>query len=740
MFSANRSGARQGLRVRGWASARVTVSLTAGAGLTAAMLVGGVSAAQAADPVMDQFLFTGEEETWTVPEGYDSVTIILAGGSGGTDVQGFPGGGGAVLSWSSLPVQPGQQCTLGVGQGGQIDEDAVISGSGGGAASYLDCDFDVAITAVAGGGGGGGATTGGEGGTLDGGFGGDILGSTGGEGATTTTDGDGGVPADDTKGGAGSPGFQGGGKGGSSQQAGCTPIATNSAGGQSPDPILKGGDGGDRCSFGRPGGGGGGGVFSGGGGAGYNTGGSTGGGGGSSSWTGVEPSIDAEVPSASRAPGRDGTVVFISTVTPGRQGAAFVPVEPYRVYDSRQGGGPLAGGQSRVVGTGVPEGAVAVAYNLTATGMTGSGFLAVSPGDAAAGGTSTLNYTGVGQTWANAFVSGVDGDGQVRVTAGGAATQFIVDVVGYYVPLTPPPTAAAAAAVAAAPGVGAAAAVGGWPSVGAGAGFESLFIPLVPTRAYDSRDIGAGGPLGAGAPRKVNVTAAGAVPAGATAVAYTLTQTGTTGTGFLTVGPAGQAQPDVSSINWFTANQTSANSSVVAVDEGFVDVWAGSSNGGSAQFVIDVLGYFLPVPEAPWAGAFTPIDPQRAYDSRVDQPAGPIAGGQGFTTSMAVEGVAEDAVAVAYNLTATGTTGSGFLTTVPGDVLSPPVASTINWWRPNQTLANGSVVDVPQFDRLVKAKGAQAQGTLGLPVTTFAGGGSTQYVIDVAGYYTFALN
>ena len=349
---------------RARSAAGLAASLGAGVGLTAAMLVGGVAPAHAADPLPEQFLFTGQEETWTAPPGYNAVDIILVGGSGGTEVDSIPGGGGAVLLWRDLPVQPGQQCTLGVGQGGQIDEEVVVSGAGGGAASYVDCQLDVAVTGVAGGGGGGGATTGGDGGTLDAGAGGDSesSGSSGGAGATTVGDGLGGVPGNAELGGAGSAGFEGGGRGGSSQAAGCTPVATSSAGGESPDPLFMGGDGGDRCAFGRPGGGGGGGVFSGGGGAGYSTGGSTGGGGGASDWTGVEPEIDAEQQTTSRSPGRDGTVVFISKSVPVEERAALVPVEPYRVYDSREGDGPLGVGESRLVGTGVPAGAVAVAY------------------------------------------------------------------------------------------------------------------------------------------------------------------------------------------------------------------------------------------------------------------------------------------------------------------------------------------------------------------------------------------
>lgn len=427
------------------------------------------------------------------------------------------------------------------------------------------------------------------------------------------------------------------------------------------------------------------------------------------------PVAIASLPSGSLAVANSaaGSVtVYGASVVP--LGAVFVPVEPYRAYDSRTAAGPLVSGQPRMVPTNVPAGAKAVAYNLTATGMTGSGYLAVSPGDAPAGGTSTLNYAAAAQTWANAAISGVDDQGQLMVAATGAPTQFIVDVVGYFKDSGPIPLAGTS-----------------------GVGVESLFIPLIPTRAYDSRDLGAGGPLAIGAPRTVNVTAGGLVPPDATAVAYTVTQTGTTGRGVLTIGPSGSPMPTVSNINWFETNQTSANSSVVAIQDGKVDVWVQSSSGGSTQFVIDVLGFFLPSVEVPWAGAYTPIDPQRAYDSRVDQPAGPINGGEGFTTSMAVAGVPPEAVAVSFNLTATGGTGTGFLTTTPGTSLAPPVASTINWWQPNQTLANASIVDLPLLGPGGRAPGSGPRGTLGLPVTTFAGGGSTQFILDVSGYFTF---
>ena len=41
---------------------------------------------------------------------------------------------------------------------------------------------------------------------------------------------------------------------------------------------------------------------------------------------------------------------------------------------------------------------------------------------------------------------------------------------------------------------------------------------------------------------------------------------------------------------------------------------------------------------------------------------------------------------------------------------------------------------------VLKSKRTRGWSAPGWPVTTFAGGGSTQYVIDVAGYYTFDFN
>jgi|JI10StandDraft_1071094.scaffolds.fasta_scaffold122725_3 hypothetical protein len=137
---------------------------------------------------------------------------------------------------------------------------------------------------------------------------------------------------------------------------------------------------------------------------------------------------------------------------------AFHPIATARVYDSRWTGiilnvikGPLVVGASsrlvycddkRALATGlvtvndlVPAGATAIAYNLTVTGMTGRGFLAVEPGGTADYGGSAINWSPGPTALANASVVKLDASRRVSVFVGGdpgSSTHFIIDVVGYY--------------------------------------------------------------------------------------------------------------------------------------------------------------------------------------------------------------------------------------------------------------------------------------------------------------------
>lgn len=132
----------------------------------------------------------------------------------------------------------------------------------------------------------------------------------------------------------------------------------------------------------------------------------------------------------------------------------FVPLaEPCRLVDTREPGTyfqpPLVAGEVRaLMGVeglcGVPLEAKALEANITATNTLGAGYLALMrpagriPANPQPK-TSVLNFTGPGQTVANAaFVHmGETGshhwDGSFWIVAGGSGTDLVIDIAGYYI-------------------------------------------------------------------------------------------------------------------------------------------------------------------------------------------------------------------------------------------------------------------------------------------------------------------
>lgn len=447
-----------------------------------------------------------------------------------------------------------------------------------------------------------------------------------------------------------------------------------------------------------------------------------------------------------------GTESALVTTTPAVPvKTQFTPIEPARVFDSRWpeitgiDTGPLSPGadpQGRKISVKdgrnkdgvvpgkenvVPVGATAVAFNITVAGQTASGYASVAPGSVTTPpGASTINWSGAGQTMANGFVSGIDGNRDLRVHVGSRGeTAAIVDIVGYYSPQAAPsgPSSNAVAL----------------------ADSQSVFVPISPTRVYQSTKFGGDGKLfnskGDYKARPVQVakaidnaglpTGPDMVPAGATGIAYNVTITGTSGSGYLAIAPGDKlnSAPAVSVINWSGLNQTQANATVVGIgpinadgDRGIGVFPAPSDNGGYTHFIIDVVGYFIPKAQDTTAkGAeFVAIPPMRAYSSIVA--GGQLPGGSNRVTSVGLDkGIPTGASAVAFNLTITGSEASGYLSVTPGDNATDPTTSTINW-SGSVTKANGSMVGV-DTSRQVK---------------TYAGGRSpakTHYLLDIAGYY-----
>ncbi|MEV6210355.1 S53 family peptidase [Kitasatospora sp. NPDC051914] len=263
--------------------------------------------------------------------------------------------------------------------------------------------------------------------------------------------------------------------------------------------------------------------------------------------------------------------------TPDTAGATFKPLAPTRLFDTRYAGDAnvaqapvggkkkidvkVAGGVSaKGVSLGVPDtGVTAVVLNTTVTRGQGNGWMAVYPTDPT--GTfvpksSNLNWTN-GQTVPNLVVVPVGADGKVTFYNGLDGTvDVLADVFGYFT------------------------------SDASG----SKFHVAGPKRLVDTRT-GKGAPyagkIGDGNVLHVNLNDNG-VLSGATSVVLNITVTNTQWGGYLNAWPGGTARPASSNLNWTAGSQTIANSVIVPVNNGTVDIATNSP----ADVIVDLMGYY----------------------------------------------------------------------------------------------------------------------------------------------------
>ncbi|MES2948119.1 MAG: hypothetical protein V4858_06195 [Pseudomonadota bacterium] len=252
--------------------------------------------------------------TWMVPAGVTSVSIVATGGGGG-GYNGGLGGSGCTVT-ATVAVTPGASIPVGVGGGG--GGSAAGAGGGGGSSSFQI--NNPANMVIAGGGGGGGfsnamgdsAGSACAGGVAAGGNGTAVSGSTypglggnGGVGGAGGNSGGGNIGGTGGSGLAGAGGAgtsDGGGGGGSGSGAGGLPASTAGTGGAGGGAGGAAGSGGNGKGGGGAGwGGGGGGATSGGGGA-----------GGSAPVTGASYAM-AGNGGASNSSGGDGSVTITYT-------------------------------------------------------------------------------------------------------------------------------------------------------------------------------------------------------------------------------------------------------------------------------------------------------------------------------------------------------------------------------------------------------------------------------------------
>ncbi len=126
--------------------------------------------------------------------------------------------------------------------------------------------------------------------------------------------------------------------------------------------------------------------------------------------------------------------------------AAFVPVTPCRLFDTREAPhtvgvrstplGPSETASFQVRGTNgnctLPNDLQAVVMNVTATGMDKTSYLTVYPAGVDKPTTSSVNWNAGEQAIANAVTSAVSGTGEISIFNNAGTTNVVADVVGYY--------------------------------------------------------------------------------------------------------------------------------------------------------------------------------------------------------------------------------------------------------------------------------------------------------------------
>ncbi|MHB1500011.1 MAG: IPT/TIG domain-containing protein [Candidatus Dormibacteria bacterium] len=380
--------------------------------------------------------------------------------------------------------------------------------------------------------------------------------------------------------------------------------------------------------------------------------------------------------------------------------AAYTPLVPARVEDTRTGSGLPGSGQPpgpggtitiQVAGEGgVPaSGVQAVLINLTVVGPTQAGYVTAYPAGVTLPLASTVDFQ-AGVTKANLALVTLGRGGAISLFNAFGTTQVVVDVEGWY------------AATAQTSGAG-------------------LLNSVYPQRIVDTRPKSghpyAGQALGPGQSLTVQVAGVGGIPAsGAQSVVMNMTETGATAASFLTVFPAGSAQPQASNLN-FLAGQTAANQVVMELgSSGQVTIY---NHAGTVNVILDVAGWY-----GSSGTSLATVVPARAVDTRSGSGqayAGKTLGkDQLLTVDLGgLAGIPTSGVtAVAINVTVTNTTAAGALLVGPGGQ-AVPSTSEVNWSK-GQTSEN----------LVIMAVGPSASINLyNLSL------GSTDVVIDVYGWY-----
>jgi hypothetical protein len=403
-------------------------------------------------------------------------------------------------------------------------------------------------------------------------------------------------------------------------------------------------------------------------------------------------------------------------------GLGYVPVAPCRVADTRVPSTPLTPGSAGVfrvrgnnslatqggsaTGCGVPVDAAAAEVTITAIDPAANGFLRAFGAGSTPPTATFLNYS-TGRSATNTGtvpLVATGNDGELGVLVFGVVVHVVVDVQGYFVPVT-------------------------------GRGY----VPLpTPCRVVDTRN--AVGVFTPGATREYQVAGSGAnfaaqggtsggcqVPPGIGAFEVSVTALTTTGKGFLRLTPNDGTNPNSVFVNYSLGASTTNTGSVTAstlVTKGLV----ARNFGADTHLLIDVQGFY------PGSGGtrYQTVTPCRIVDTRNAGGAFPagthrsyqVGGAYGGLRDQGVStpagcGVPQRAAAVEASLTAVDPVTDGFARAYPtGRPL--PNATILNFSALRSTTNTGTIPLAPS-------------GSDDLVVSVL--GGSSAVIVDVFGYY-----
>ena len=238
------------------------------------------------------------------------------------------------------------------------------------------------------------------------------------------------------------------------------------------------------------------------------------------------------------------------------------------------------------------------------------------------------------------------------------------------------------------------------------------FFPLTPCRVVDTRNNQDGGTLEGGVERDFSIPGAPCnIPSNAQAYSFNFTAVPTQGAlGFLSVWPAGQSQPVVSTLNDLTGTVVANAAIVPAGSENKTAVLASNPS----DVVIDVNGYFAPANSASNPLSLYTLTPCRILDTR--QTTGLFTGTLPVAVVGSQCGMPTSAQAFVLNATVVPQVALGYLTLWPQG-LTQPTVSTLN-------ALDGSVTSNMA---IVPSGGAGA-------IDSFASN-NTQLILDISSYF-----